>query len=69
VLYNVTPSRREAVTPLCQPSTGPPHTLSADVSRWLAVWRKQYTLARRTEDPVTAVLCAALSTAETLRRY
>jgi hypothetical protein len=56
----------EQVTPLfAQPSTGLPHTLTADVSRLLAIWRKQYGLARRSEDPFTAMLCASLSTAAT----
>ena len=51
-----------------QSSTGSPHTFSTDVQRLVAIWRKQYGLARRTEDPFTALLCASLSTAETWQR-
>ncbi len=55
------------MTPLLtvQTSTCAGYTLSTDVARLVALWTRQYELARRHGDPLTAVVSATLSTAET----
>lgn len=46
-------------------STQAGYTLSTDVARLVALWKEQYRLARRDDDPLSAVITAMLSTAET----
>lgn len=50
-----------------QTSTCPGYTLSTDVARIVALWQEHYRLARRHDDPVSALVTATLSTAETWR--
>lgn len=47
------------------PSSSAVHTFSTDAPRIAALWREQYRIARRDDGPVTAILTATLSTAET----
>lgn len=46
-------------------STCDNYTFSTDVKRIVSLWCEQYRLARREYNPISAVLDATLSTAET----
>ena len=47
-----------------QTSTCEGYSLSTDVARLVALWQRQYELARRHDDPLSAILTATLSTAD-----
>ncbi len=51
-----------------QTSTCEGYGLSTDVARLAALWRKEYELARRDDNPLSALVTATLSTAENWRR-
>ncbi len=46
-------------------STCDGYSLTTDLARLAALWRTEYRLARRQDDPLTAIVTATLSTAET----
>jgi hypothetical protein len=48
---------------LASTSTAPLYGASSDLSRVMALWQEEYRLARRVDDPLTAVFTATLSTA------